>query len=339
MPHLYKRGAIWHYSFTVEGGRIRASSGTTDKKLATDAAIKHENRERRAAVHGPESVLTFSQAVTLYLDADKDSRYVLKALDHFKETLISRITAPMVRDAADTLYPGTAPATRNRQGIAPIQAIINFAADKGLCQPLKVRRFAVERKKRLAGDKHWLAAFQRGARELGNDHIAALARFMFETGARLGQATAITWEDDLDLNAGTVLLRTRKTGRGGAVWERVAHLTPAMVAELANLKRKGPRVFGYKNRNTVLRAWKAAIKKAGIPYLDRHEAGRHGFATETVVRNKVDIPTAADAGGWRSRRLMLETYAHGEGVKEMVMNVFGTPVSHKRRKGQQNVGK
>lgn len=335
MPHLYKRGAVWHYSFTVEGNRIRASSGTPDKKLAADAAVKHENRERRAAIHGPESVVTFSEAVSLYIDAGKDTRYVLKALDHFGDMLVARITAPMIRQAAQELYPKAMPATMNRQGIAPIQAIINFAADRGLCQAVKVRRFPVAKVKRLAGDKHWLAAFQRAAVQLGNPHIAALARFMFETGARLGQATALTWEG-LDLASGAVTLATRKTGPGGGVWERRAFLTPAMVAEIANLERKGPRVFYYKNRNSVLRVWKAVVRAAGIPYLDRHEAGRHGYATETIVRNKVDIPTAADGGGWKSRRLMLETYAHGEGVQEMVLSVFGTPPSQKRRKGLHN---
>lgn len=74
MPHLYKRGAVWHYSFTVEGQRVRASSGTADKKLAADAAIQHENRQRRAAVHGAESVVTFAEAVSLYLDAGRDTQ-------------------------------------------------------------------------------------------------------------------------------------------------------------------------------------------------------------------------------------------------------------------------
>lgn len=338
MPHLYKRGAIWHYSFTVEGRRTRASAGTSDKKLAQDIALKRETRERRAAVHGPESVTTFAEATELYIDAGKDTRYVLKAANHFGEMLLAKITPPMIRAAADALYPGTSPATRNRQGIAVVQAIINFAADKGLCPPVKVRRFPVQRVKRGAGDKVWLAAFQRGAMAIGNPKIAAFARFMFETGARSGQASSLVW-DDLDLARGTVLLRTRKTGPGGGVWERTAYLTPAMVAEIANLERKGPKVFGYKNRNSILRAWKKAVEKAGIPYLDRHEAGRHGFATETIVRRKVDIPTAADAGGWKSRRLMLETYAHGEGVKEMIQDVFGTPVSQQGRKRRGNVEK
>ena len=273
--------------------------------------------------------------MSLYIDAGKDTRYVLKALDHFGDTLLARITPPMIRAAADELYPGTSPATRNRQGIAVIQAIINFAADKGLCQPVKVKRFPVQKTKREAGDKNWLAAFQKGARANGNEHIAAFARFMFETGARSGQATALTW-DDLDLQRGTAILRTRKTGPGGGVWERVAYLTPTMVAELANLERKGGQVFGYRNRNSILKAWRKAVATAKIPYLDRHEAGRHGFATETIVRNGVDVPTAADAGGWKSRRLMLETYAHGEGVKEMIHDVFGTPVSQQsgKRRGK-----
>lgn len=339
MPHLYKRGDVWHYSFTVEGGqRIRRSSGTTDKALAKDAAVEHERRERRASVHGPESVVTFTQAVRLYLDAGKDDRYALAALDHFKDTLLSRITPPLVRQAAIELYPNHSPATRNRQGISPIQAIINFAADKGLCPPIRVRRFPVQRVERAAGDKVWLAAFQRAARSRGRDDIAAYARFMFETGARLSQALALEWSD-VDLNAATATVTTRKTGPGGAPWSRAAHLTPAMVAEMANLPRRGPRVFGFNTRSNLTKQWKKIVGAAGIAPLDRHEAGRHGFATEMIVRNGVDIPTAADAGGWKSRRLMLETYAHGEGVKETVNAVFGTPASQGARKGRGNVGK
>jgi integrase len=334
MPKLYKRGDTWHYSFTVEGVRIRRSSGTSDRKLAADAAIEHERRERRAAVHGPESVLTFSEAAGLYIDAGKDTRFLLPALDHFKDTRISRITPGMVRDAAMTLYPHASGATRNRQGITPIQAVINFAAEKGLCPAIRVKRFPVEKKVRQAGDKNWLAAFQRGARENGNEDIAALARFMFETGARVGQAAALTWED-VDLSARTALLRTKKTGPGGGIWERHAHLTVTMVAELANLPKDRYRVFGYRSRSTVTRAWRRAIATAKIAPLGRHEAGRHGFGTEMIVRGKVDVPTAAEMGGWRSRRLLLETYAHPEGGKQAIDTVFGTPASQGSGKGRR----
>jgi integrase len=332
MPNLTRRGGVWHYSFNVEGSRFRFSARTADKELAADIAIKHELRERRAVVHGPESVTTFTEAVALYVDAGKDSRYVLKALDWFKDTRLALITPPMVREAAERLYPGTGPATRNRQGIAPIQAIINHAADKGLCQPLRVRRLPVERIQRPAGTKEWLAAFQAGARKRGNEHIAALARFMFETGARIGQATDLTW-DDLHLSEGFAVLRTGKTGRGGPKRsERRAWLTPAMMSEIANFKRRHPtKVFGYASRRTIYRAWDGAIAAAGIEPLTSHEAGRHGFGTEMVVRHGVDVATAAEAGGWKSKRLMLATYVSGNRDRDVINRVFAKPRTQRKR--------
>lgn len=176
MPNLTKRGPIWHYSFNIDGQRFRFSSRTADKALAEDIALKHELRERRAAVHGQESVTTFTEAVALYLDAGRDGRYVLKALDWFKGTKLVKITPPMIRNAAEKLYPGRSGATLNRQGLAPIQAIINYAADKGLCPPVRVRRYPVERKTRPAGTKEWLAAFQRVRRWLAAMSGSQLSR-------------------------------------------------------------------------------------------------------------------------------------------------------------------
>lgn len=333
MPNLTKRGTIWHYTFNVEGQRFRFSSRTSDRKLAEDIALKHELRERRAAVNGPESVATFTDAVALYHDAGKGGRYVIKALDWFGDTKLAKITPPMIRNAAEKLYPGTSGATMNRQGIVPIQAIINHAADKGLCSPVKVRRFPVERTLRPAGSKEWLSAFQRAARSRGNNEVAALARFMFETGARIGQATDLTWED-LDLADASVLLHTGKTGRGGAKRStRRAYLTPTMVAEIGNLTDRHPiKVFGYASRNTIYRAWRGAVKAAKLPPLTPHEAGRHGFATEMVVRGGVDVATAADAGGWKSKRLMLDTYVNGGAGRQVINSVFGKPRTQKGRK-------
>lgn len=155
---------------------------------------------------------------------------------------------------------------------------------------------------------------------------------MFETGARIGQATELTW-DDLDLAEGTAMLHTGKTGRGGAKrTTRRAWLTPAMVAEIASFATKHPiKVFGYASRNTIYRAWRGAVKAAKLPPLSPHEAGRHGFGTEMVVRNGVDVATAAEAGGWKSKRLMLDTYVHGDAGRQVINEVFGKPRTQKSR--------
>ena len=324
MPKFRKRGSVWHYSFTVAGKRIRRSAETADRQLAEDVALKHEARLRRAAVHGEKAELTFAEAVNLYLDHKPDSRYLLPVLEHFGKKKVEAITPPLVRQAARNLYPGCAAATWNRQVVTPVRAVINFAAEEGLCDHFRMKRFPEGQKKsRPAGDKAWLASFQKQARKQGLDHLAALARFMFETGARIGQTCALTW-DDLDLAQGAVRLSTRKTGANGPeTRERVAWLTPKLVAEIANLDRHPRKVFGYSSRSTVDKSWKVVVGKAGLRVLTPHEAGRHGFATEMVVRGGVDVATAADRGGWASKRLMLETYVHGQESREVIDAVFG----------------
>jgi hypothetical protein len=68
-----------------------------------------------------------------------------------------------------------------------------------------------------------------------------------------------------------------------------------MMVELVALKAKRPknlktgqvltpRVFGYGSSTGYNNRWKTICKRAGIPYLSAHRAGRHGFYTELVVR-------------------------------------------------------
>lgn len=323
---LKKRGNVWHYSFTVGGERVRQSSKTADKALAQDIATAHYTRLRRAAVHGPQAELTFADAINLYYEHKPDARYLLPLLNRFGRKRVADITQPMVRQAAREIYPGCSAATWNRQVITPFRAVVNFAAEEGLCEHFRMKRFAEgEKKRRPAGDKQWLKAFQKQCKKQKLPHLAALARFMFETGARIGQACELTW-DDVDLQKGAAILTTKKTGANGPQSrERVAWLTPAMVAEIANIENKHPRkVFGYASRNTAAKTWPEVVKNAGIAPLTPHEAGRHGFATEMVVRAGKDIATAAERGGWASKRLMLETYVHGREDRGVIDEVFGT---------------
>lgn len=313
MPNLIKRGAIWWYTFTVDGNRIRRSSKTPDRRLAEDIAAKDEWRHRHASVHGPGAVLTFGEAMTLYLTHAKDNRFLLPLLDRWEGVKVKDITPDTIRRAAVELYPGKSGATWNRQVVTPARAIINYAAECGYCPHIRVRRFPEAVSKRKAGDGQWLQKFRRACLQ---PNLAALARFMFETGARIGEATALEWPD-VDLQGACAVFGKTKNGDPHTVY-----LTPGMVAELANLQKER-KVFGYASRHTVFKQWHKTIERAGIEKLTPHEAGRHGFATELVVRNGVDIPTAAKLGNWRSHRLLSENYAHPERERETVLKVFG----------------
>lgn len=320
MPELYKRkesGNVWQYEFTVDGKRYRRSSKTSDKRLAEDIAIKHEDRIRRAAVHGEEAVLTFPEAVAEYLNDGKDGRFLAPLINHFRKWKVKEITGPEIRKAAKVLYPGAQPATWNRQVITPARAVVNHIADAKGWPKISVKRFKEERKVRPAGNKSWLETFCKAAKKLAMPETAAIARFMFETATRVSEACRLTWEH-VDLQLGVAFLEKTKTE------PRKVFLTRAMVIELANIRSLHPTlVFAAANRSTVKKRFDKVIKEAGLARLTSHEIGRHGFATEMIVRNGVDVATTADHGGWKSRRLLMETYVEGDADREVIDRVFG----------------
>ena len=109
----------------------------------------------------------------------------------------------------------------------------------------------------------------------------------------------------------------------------------ASMAELVALKPKqpknlktgqllSPRVFGYGSSTGYNNRWKTICKRAGIPYLSAHPAGRHGFFTELVVRQGVDPVTAAKAGRWSDPNLPMRIYAHAETDEAEVRARFRT---------------
>lgn len=315
MPNLFKRGEIWWYNFTVDGRRIRRSSKTSDRRIAEDKAAKDEWQHRRAAVHGVEAVITFQQAVALYMKDGRDKRFLSPLLARWRDTPIKDITPPAIRQAAMEIYPKASPATRNRQAIVPARAVINHAAESGLCPHIRVKKFAeLKATKKQASNKAWIDLFCANAT---TPEIGALARFMFETGMRISDAVNLTW-DRVSLQDGTAFFPKTKNGH-----EHTAMLPVKTIAALANLPKDRAKVFGYATRHSVIRQWKATIKAAGIQPLTRHEAGRHGFGTELIVRNGIDIPTAAKLGNWRSHRLLSETYAHPENERATLDRVFG----------------
>ena len=324
---LFKVGKVWHYRFTSAGERHRGSTKQSDKQLARAVLDQIKSRANRAAVFGPQAEIELREAAALYLGKNRnDEKLVARILASYGRRKVSSISEGETQDWALALYPGCKPSTLNRNVIAPLSAIINHAARRGLAARVRLPLFPVAKPQKSAGTKQWLAAFQSAclARAVPKPHLAAIARFMFETGARIGQTAALTW-DELNLPGGSCLLRTKKTGANGPeCHERTAWLTPAMVAEIANLPRLHPRfVFGYACRDAPTKMWDKVVKEAGLPRLSRHEAGRHGAFTELVVRQQMNVVDACDILGSRSPQLILKTYAHPEDQRAKAMKAFG----------------
>lgn len=297
---IYKRGNVWHYRGTVAGRRLRGSTGTASKETAQRLCAAKEETLWKGHLDGPASVLTFAQAAVLYRAAGKPDRFLRAIEDYWKDTPIKAITPGAIRQSAIALYPAAGQATRNRHAIVPTQAIINHAAEHELCPRIRVKRFPITKREKTPATWEWIQAFMAAATK---PNLAALACFMYLTGARISEAVAVTW-DDVDFQSRRVLIRQTKIGV-----ERRAHMPDELIAALARIQgpRQG-RVFAFKSRSNCLTQWAGAIRRAGIKKLSYH-ACRHGFATGLLDQG-VNPITVARRGGWKDTRHVFETYGH-----------------------------
>lgn len=336
---IYKRGRFWWLTgdvTTFEGKqRVHESTGETDERAADEIRLNRENEARRDRELGPKARYLFEEAVNAYLDAGKPDRFILPLLDHFRGKRVADMTGEMVRGAARELYPEASYTTWNRQVVTPTKSIINHSADAGRCPTIKIKGFtkrdrSVRRPStvpRRAVDRSYIDAFRANCR---NKRVATMMLMMFQTGARVSDLIHLELRD-LDLVRRLVTFRDMKNGEDGE-----GDLTVELVFELqqivADLRQRAEadgrdpvndRVFGYQHRWSIYKEIKATCARAKIPYLATHQPGRHSFFTEMMVRNRVDVKTAATKGRSKSPQLLFTTYAHAEDGPGVIDKVFG----------------
>lgn len=318
MPGLktIRRDGVFYAYGTVAGQRIRKSLGTRDAKVAEELRADFEAKLWKRRAYGEQAVRTFEEAVMSYLEADGERTYLEPLLRLFRGRVLGTIKPEEIRQAARTLGPKKKASTRNRQVIVPACAVINHAAEAGWCAKISVARFPVERPKRVTVDRGWIDGFLGQADRDGLQHLAAAVLFMWQTGTRVSE-TARVLPEHLDLRKREVLLEVTKTSQ----WER-RHLSRELMIRIANLpKAEGEPLFGYASRFGIRNRMKAVCRRAGIPFVPPHQAGRHSFATNALAMG-ASAKEVMEAGGWKTARLVLETYAHANHAGRSIAERF-----------------
>ncbi len=334
---IYPRGRHWWIRGTRPDNDeyVRKSLGTTDEAVAKAKLeeIYREARKRRILgpdAPKPEEQLVFAKAVLEYPAHGREIAYLKAIVKRIGQRLVKDITPAYVRKLAKDMHPYAATDTWQRQVLTPIRSVINHAHELGMCPPIRIKAFdkderirqdrfrgIVSRQERTPGSWPWLLAFI----EHADPRDAALAYFMFTTGARIGQSIAMTRSKDMDL--GKCRLQLPATKGHPQQWVDIDPDLRNMIASLPNAYRGAAqdRVFrlgGTGKNGALYERWEAACKAAGIEPLKPHAAGRHGYGTEMIVRQGVDAPSAAREGRWSNPAVMLKTYSHPEGSKERV---------------------
>jgi len=344
--NLYKRGGIFYARLYVNGGTKWVSlrtkvKGVAKVELARQMQQHYAVREAKAAVR--EGSATVGELATLYLqsvDIDtelkpasklyrhKTVKYLLRSWPELSDRKSNRVTeteckewaARYLKDFSETLYNNTVDSLRH---------IFDLAIDQGLITrnpAAEVSRVTVPPKKlELPSSEKFRAIIAeiRKSNQPTNQGSADLVEFMAYSGARIGQAINVTWQDtDIDYCP-----RGKPVGAvKGRIWigphkhDETGYYVPMLppMRDLLNRIKATPRFFKSRAREQggyvlsviqcrrILTAACAKVKTARITHHDL----RHLFATR-CIENGVDIPTVSKWMGHKDGgALAMKVYGH-----------------------------
>lgn len=314
-----KAGIYWIDGRGPDGRRIRHSLKTKDVGRAEELRAHTEKKAWDVHVYGPGVVMTFEEAALAYANDGGEARYLVKISEQLAGITLVRITPQVIRAAAKKAFKkGTAPSTINRQGIVPARAVINYAHSEGWCAPIKVAKFPETKPKKKAVGDDYLTALKPHL----DDRMFACVLFIHTTGRRIGEALALKPED-INLATGRVIVDRTKNGEAAT-----AKLIPPVIDILKNLPPRNGLVFGYVTYSGFRNALQRGCQKAGVEYLGSHQLGRHSFATNLHENEGWTSKAIADAGGWKTVRLVEETYIHTNEAADRATALLGRNWAH-----------
>lgn len=294
---LYKRGSSpnWYIRGTLLGRTVDQSAGTPQRDVAEQIRVGIEQEIISRQIHGERGSRTFAEAAVVYIETVqprgtqrdfvigrqlKDGRVSLNLADMIGARRLRDIGPGTATELAARHFAQAAPATINRNLIAPLSAVMRFAAGQGWCDLVTFPR----RAENNARDR-WLTVEEVEALiRSAAPHVRPLLAFLVQTGARMAEALELDWRD-VDLAGRWAVFRRTKRGE-----PRGIPLSPCAVAALANIDgdRSGA-VFrtqkgmpyadkGRESGGQIKSAWAGAIKRTGIQDLHPHDL-RHTFST------------------------------------------------------------
>jgi integrase len=284
---------------TVAGQSIFESTGTAQKDIADRVRIRTEAALLDRATLGPKATATFGEAALNYLNSGGEGRFLEPVLLHFgPDAKLQDIDNAAVAAAAEALYPGAAPATVNRQLITPVRAVLNMAAQDGLCDPKVIRSRKVGQ-----GRTRWLrpAEFDALAAELPA-HLKPLATFMVGSGVRAREALTLQ-ADQLYLETGEAYLQDTKSGRPrmvrfpGRARDVLAAAELASTGAVFRTQRGLPYVIRDNTGGQFKVAWNKARARAGLGRDVTPHVLRHTWSTWFYAQTR-DFGGLLDLGGW-----------------------------------------
>jgi len=297
---LHKRGGTFTSYVWVDGVRYTRALHTGNKRLAETLDRQHKDElvERQYQMPQFNPGMTFGELYARFVAEGNAREYhrdrAKYVIDFFAKLEVGRITRNDVlryrrlRQAEyRKLKPGRelTDATANRD-VGVLRRILFWAVDEGILQTNPLARVPMVRERRRRRPVMSVSDEQKLLAEAA-PHLARIAIFALFTGMRRGEIFAQLWEH-VDFSRRLLSVTHSKTAEGEhreiPLTSQVMELLEAQVSELTKADRKpSGLIFTYNNEplHRIKTAWKAAIRRAKIPYLRFHDL-RHTFNSRLV---------------------------------------------------------
>jgi len=320
---LFKRGQTWWIRFTYKGRQIRKSTETNDKKLAERIYHKllGEVAEGKWFERLPGEEKTFREMMEKYLVEHsarnkaktshiRDKSLANHLLKYFGDLNLVEITPKLISEyKTKRREEKAAPKTINNELI-----LMGHTFNIGIREWEWVKENPVSRISKEKVDnliERWLT-FEEEEKLLAASPgwLQEIITFDVETGLRLGEILNLQWTQ-VDLFRRTIsILEQKNRGKDTLPLSKTAMEILKARAKVRHIRSNYVflnRVAGKINARNVIRAFHAAVKKAGISPCRFHDL-RHTFATRLVQAGE-DIYAVQKLGRWKNISMVMR-YAH-----------------------------
>lgn len=298
MP-IFKRGDVWYiYIRRGRGGRIRRSTGTSDRQVAQRQHDELAARLWRQKQTGRQ----FWEALAAWVKARPRNPSEIRAVRLIRRVYTDRALSDVTEASLIDAFGDRGAATYNRL-MTIVRSALNGAVRAGWLElaPKIARRKAMKKSFRWLTRAEW-----RKLRAELAPHLQRMADFALATGLRWSNVANLEW-DEVSLERKMVSI-----GAGEAKGRKALGI-PLGPKALAALRRgAGARkgfVFTYDGEplTSPKTGWNAAVKRSGIDPVRWHDL-RHTWAS-WHIQNGTPPEVLKELGGWSSLEQVM-IYAH-----------------------------
>lgn len=292
-PGRRKRNIYYILRGTIGGRYIEVSTKTRDYKAAQKFKAEFERQHALHRVPEPGEELSLARGVDIYSEWRDPSDADMKRLEKLKASEIGHMPVSAIRHAdlvkaANDIFSGKSPATKNREVMRPAAAVLHYCAEQKYCAWLRVKLFKEARPKTRAVSLAVARSITSAVPDLPLYRHERTEKFLdrsrqrqkkkrllllwlFHQGPRISDALRIRGED-IDMQRRVVRMHVAKPDiyveepLHDEVWELLANDPPG-----------AGKLFPWSSRSSVYNWLRPMMRTLGVsftPHMARHSRGK-----------------------------------------------------------------